>query len=83
MHIFRRITIASSVLISFLLAVPSVALAKANEQAIPGESNLGFLLAGFGIAWAVFFIYVLYLAKRTREVGKEIEEIHRKLATRD
>lgn len=83
MDIFRRTTITISIILSAFWMIPGMALAKTNDQVIPGESNLGFLLAGLAIAWAVFFIYVLYLAKRTREVGREIEEVRRRLAPKN
>ena len=49
---------------------------------MPGESNLGFLFAGFAIVWVAFFVYVFYMSRREREMRREIEELRRQLEQR-
>ncbi len=79
-----RIRIALFLAAILLLAlVPQLALAKpiAHGDA-PGESNLGFLFAGFTVVWVAFFAYVFYMSRRERELRREIEELRRQVAER-
>ncbi len=70
-------------LILLLALVPQLALAKPIAQGeAPGESNLGFLFAGFAVVWVAFFAYVFYMSRRERELRREIEELRRELGQR-
>ena len=64
-------------------ALPLTALAAATAQEAPGESNLGFLLAGTALAWAGFFAYAFYIGQKNRELRRDIEELRQALADRD
>ncbi|MCH8848350.1 MAG: hypothetical protein J4N31_03430 [Chloroflexi bacterium] len=64
-------------------AVPLTALAAVAPQSAPGESNLGFLLAGTALAWAGFFAYAFYVGRKNRELRRDIEDLQRTLAERD
>ena len=64
-------------------ALPLTALAAAPAQGIPGESNLGFLLAGTALAWAGFFGYAFYVGLKNRELRRDIEDLRRTLAQRE
>lgn len=64
-------------------AVPLTALAAVAPQSAPGESNLGFLLAGTALAWAGFFAYAFYVGRKNRELRRDIEDLQRILAERD
>ena len=81
-----RIGTALAVTLSLLVLwlLPSVALAApmAHEEA-PGESNLGFLFAGFAVVWAVFFGYVFYMSRRERELRRELDALRRQLTERE
>ena len=78
----RRFTAA--VYVAALAAlVPLTALAAVAPQDAPGESNLGFLLAGTALAWAGFFAYTFYLGRKNRELRRDIEELRRTLAERE
>ena len=59
---------------------PLTALAAVAPQSAPGESNLGFLLAGSALAWAGFFAYAFYVGRKNRELRRDIEELQRTLA---
>ncbi len=37
--------------------------------------NLGFLFAGFAVAWALAFGYVWHLARRTRDLETRLDQI--------
>ena len=78
----RRITLAASVAVLAAL-VPLTALAAVAPQSAPGESNLGFLLAGTVLAWAGFFAYAFYVGRKNRELRRDIEDLQRILAERD
>ena len=64
-------------------ALPLTALAAASAQEVPGESNLGFLLAGTALAWVGFFAYAFYIGQKNRELRRDIEELRQALADRD
>ena len=64
-------------------ALPLTALAAVGSQGVPGESNLGFLLAGTALAWAGFFAYAFYVGRKNSELRRDIEELRRTLAERD
>ncbi|MCI0779165.1 MAG: hypothetical protein J4N29_03000 [Chloroflexi bacterium] len=64
-------------------AVPLTALAAVAPQSAPGESNLGFLLAGTALAWAGFFAYAFYVGRKNRELRRDIEDLQRTLADRE
>jgi len=66
-----------------VLALPGLALASTHAQEIPGESNLGFLMAGLIIIWAGFFAYVFYISRKTNELRREIDDLRDQLAGKD
>lgn len=80
MHV-RLIATGAALLLTTLF--PRVALAAAPAQGAPGESNLGFLLAGTALAWAGFFGYAFYLGRKNRELRREIDELRQTLAERE
>lgn len=47
------------------------------------DSNLGYLFAVFLVTWAVFFSYVLLLARRQRDMQREIEVLTSMLSEDD
>ena len=69
-------------LLTFALAAPA-ALAAPLAQDAPGESNLGYLLAGTLLTWAGFFAYAVYLARKNRGLRREVEELRRTLQERE
>ena len=71
------------VLVLMLLVFPQAALAAVPGQSVPGESNLGFLLAGSALAWAAFFAYTFYVSGKNRELRRELDELRRMLADRE
>ena len=80
--LIRRLTVAASVAV-LAAAVPLTALAAVVRQDAPGESNLGFLLAGTALAWVGFFAYAFYVGRKNRELRRDIEDLQRTLAERD
>ncbi len=80
--LIRRLTAAASVA-ALVALVPLTALAAVAPQDAPGESNLGFLLAGTALAWAGFFAYAFYVGRKNSELRRDIEELRRTLAERD
>ena len=70
-------------LAALVAAVPLTALAAVAAQDAPGESNLGFLLAGTALAWTGFFAYAFYLGRKNRELRRDIEDLRRTLAERE
>ena len=50
---------------------------------LDGDSELPWLFAVFFITWAAFFTYVFYMARRQKEMGREIEALKRALAERE
>lgn len=53
------------------------------ESDAPGESNLGYLLAGTLLTWAGFFAYAIYLARKNRDLRREVEDLRRVLGERE
>ncbi len=78
----RRIAAAAYVA-ALAALVPLTALAAVAPQDAPGESNLGFLLAGTALAWVGFFAYAFYLGRKNRELRRDIEELRSTLAERE
>ena len=54
----------------------------ASAQSAPGESNLGYLLAGTLLTWAGFFAYAVYIGRKNRELRREVEELRAAIAER-
>ena len=79
-----RARITLFLMLAFLLAMaPHAVLAAPAAQEAPGESNLGFLFAGFAVVWIAFFAYVFYMSRRERELRREIDELRQQLLGRD
>ena len=72
----------ATLLLILALAAPA-ALAAPLAQDAPGESNLGYLLAGTLLTWAGFFVYAVYLARKNRSLRREVEELRRTLQERE
>ena len=53
------------------------------ETDAPGQSNLGYLVAGTLLTWAGFFAYAIYIARKNRELRREVEELRRLLGERE
>ena len=79
----NRIPLALALALIAVLALPGLALASTHAQEIPGESNLGFLMAGLIIIWAGFFAYVFYISRQTNELRREIDDLRDQLAGKD
>ena len=59
------------------LAPQAALAAPASHITAPGESNLGYLFAGFAVVWVGFFAYVFYMGRRERNLRREIDELRR------
>ncbi len=79
---FRFITAVAATLIVLALTAPAALAAPLADDA-PGESNLGYLLAGTLLTWAGFFAYAIYLARKNRELRREVEDLRRLLRERE
>ena len=77
----RALTTAVSLLVLALTA--PAALAAPAAQDAPGESNLGYLLAGTLLTWAGFFAYAVYLWRKNRDLRREVEDLRRTLGERE
>ena len=78
----RLFTAIAVSLIVLLLAAPAALAAPLVDDA-PGESNLGYLLAGTLLTWAGFFAYAIYIARKNRDLRREVEELRRLLWERE
>lgn len=38
-------------------------------------SNLGFLAVGYGVVWALIGIYALFISRRQRTLGRQLEQL--------
>ncbi len=74
----RIVTATVFSLVVLLLTAPAALAAPAAQDA-PGESNLGYLLAGTLLTWAGFFAYAVYLWRKNRDLRREVEELRRLL----
>ena len=79
----NRIFIAFVFSLVVLALTAPAALAAPAAQDAPGESNLGYLLAGTLLTWAGFFAYAIYLARKNRDLRREVEELRRLLGERE
>jgi CcmD family protein len=75
----KRTRIAIGIAVVAVLALPTTVLAATSAQEIPGESNLGFLLAGEIIVWAGFFAYAFYMSRKTNDLRREIDDLRAQL----
>ncbi len=79
-----RTKLASLAILLLILALAApAALAAPLAQDAPGESNLGYLLAGTLLTWAGFFVYAVYLARKNRNLRREVDELRRTLQERE
>ena len=74
-RLFTAIVIS---LLTLMLAAPAV-LAAPLAQDAPGESNLGYLLAGTLLTWAGFFVYAVFLWLKSRDLRREVDDLRRQL----
>ena len=79
---FRFIVAAAATLIVLVLLSPAAMAAPAAQDA-PGESNLGYLLAGTLLTWAGFFAYAVYLWRKNRDLRREVDDLRRTLGERE
>ena len=79
----NRIFTSIAVTLVVLLFTAPAALAAPAAQDAPGESNLGYLLAGTLLTWAGFFAYAIYLARKNRDLRREVEDLRRLLGERE
>ncbi|MCY4450291.1 MAG: CcmD family protein [Chloroflexi bacterium] len=79
----NRIFIAFVFSLVVLALTAPAALAAPAAQDAPGESNLGYLLAGTLLTWAGFFAYAIYLARKNRDLRREVEDLRRLLGERE
>ena len=79
-----RVGLAAAVLatVGFVAAAPAALAAPLADDA-PAESNLGYLLAGTLLTWAGFFAYAIYVARKNRDLRREVEELRRLLGERE
>ena len=77
-HAFRALTAVTVSLLVLALTAPA-ALAAPAAQSAPGESNLGYLLAGTLLTWAGFFAYAVFLWRKNRDLRREVDDLRRTL----
>ena len=41
--------------------------------------NLGYLLAAYGVIWAVVFGYVLYMQRKQKQLNRQLEQLKESL----
>ena len=78
----RLITAIAVCLLVLALTAPAVLAAPAAQDA-PGESNLGYLLAGTLLTWAGFFVYAVFLWRKNRDLRREVDDLRRTLGDRE
>ncbi len=78
----RAFTAVAVALLVLALTAPA-ALAAPIAQDAPGESNLGYLLAGTLLTWAGFFAYAVYLWRKNRDLRREVDDLRRTLGERE
>ena len=79
----RALTIAIAFSLLLLALAAPAALAAPLAQDAPGDDNLGYLLAGTLLTWAGFFAYAVYLARKNRDLRREVEDLRRTLGERE
>ena len=78
-HTARALTTAVALSLLVLALTAPAALAAPSAQDAPGESNLGYLLAGTLLTWAGFFAYAVYLWRKNRDLRREVDDLRRTL----
>ena len=80
----RHVTRATimTALLALALLFPAAALAAPGGQQAAGESNLGFLFAGFAVVWVGLIAYAFYINRREQALRRELDELRRQLADR-
>lgn len=74
-----RLLIAVAVCLLVLALTAPAALAAPAAQDAPGESNLGYLLAGTLLTWAGFFVYTVFLWRKNRDLRREVDDLRHTL----
>lgn len=71
-------------IVGLVEAAVVVGVAEAAGVAHPSEDgNLPFLFAAFAVTWAAFFAYLIYVARRQRELHREVEALTRALLEKE
>jgi CcmD family protein len=65
--------------IATLLLVPQAAFAHTAQATAP-EGGLGYVLAAFGLAWVLFFAYVFYIERKSRQLRRDLDALRREVA---
>ena len=75
--IVKKLILRTALTLVAFAALAVINVGAVSGQSAPGESNLGFLLAGVGAAWLGFFAYVFYVDRKNRDLRREIEDLRR------
>ena len=78
----RLFTAIAVCLLVLALTAPAALAAPATQDA-PGESNLGYLLAGRLLTWAGFFAYAVFLWRKNRDLRREVDDLRRILGEKE
>ena len=81
-HTARALTAIAVCLLVLALTAPAALAAPAAQDA-PGESNLGYLLAGTLLTWAGFFVYAVFLWRKNRDLRREVDDLRRTLGEKE
>ena len=65
-----------------LSAGPAAFAAPLGQESAPGESNLGYLFAGFAVVWVGVIVYLFSISKREQSLRRELDEVREWVAER-
>ena len=76
-NLVKRLTLAFAVAVSWLLSAGAALAAGHGQADSDPESNLPFLylFAVYSITWVAFFGYAVYMTRRQRALGRQIEDL--------
>ena len=79
----RYMTIILGTLVTVTAAFPGISYASTIASAPQKDSNLTFLFAAYTITWLVFFGYIYIIARRQRNLARDIKELQLRLKELD
>ena len=77
-----RTTLGALLACAALSAGAAVFAAPLGQEGAPGESNLGYLFAGFAVVWVGVIAYLFSISKREQSLRRELHEVRQRVDER-
>ena len=78
-----RTTLGALLACAVLSAGAAALAAPPGQESAPGESNLGYLFAGFAVVCVGVIVYLFSISKREQSLKRELDEVRERVAEQE